>query len=179
MKRPTAASILLLIAVIVLGLVWPAAAQVPASFTAIQVITEHDGQSLSTYTFDPTGGAKTEIDLPAGGRLVVVASDQVEALAQQIAALRTEVAQLTAKIDALPTPIAPPPAGLLVDLDAATLEELDRSLPYVGPATAAAIVQLRDLKGGRFDSPFDLTSIRGLTSERIQDWIDQGLLVLH
>ena len=60
---------------------------------------------------------------------------------------------------------APPPGGL-VDLNTATVEQLD-TLPGVGPVTAAAIVAWRDANG-RFSSVDQLGDVDGIGPARLE-----------
>jgi competence protein ComEA len=60
---------------------------------------------------------------------------------------------------------APPPGGL-VDLNAATVEELD-TLPGIGPVTAAAIIAWRDANG-RFTSVDQLGDVDGIGPARLE-----------
>ena len=57
------------------------------------------------------------------------------------------------------------PAGL-VDLNTATAEQLD-TLPGVGPATAAAIIDHRE-SSGPFDSVDDLLDVRGIGEAKLE-----------
>ena len=59
----------------------------------------------------------------------------------------------------------PTPAGL-VDLNAATVEELD-TLPGIGPVTAAAIIAWRDANG-RFTSVDQLGDVDGIGPARLE-----------
>lgn len=61
--------------------------------------------------------------------------------------------------------------GGLVDLNAATVEELD-TLPGVGPVTAAAIVAWRDANG-RFSSVDQLGDVDGIGPARLEKLRDQ------
>ncbi len=71
-----------------------------------------------------------------------------------------------------PTPAAPPPsgdsapAGSSVDLNAATVEQLD-TLPGIGPVMAAAIVAWRDANG-RFSSVDQLGEVDGIGPARLE-----------
>ena len=60
---------------------------------------------------------------------------------------------------------APAPGGL-VDLNTATVEQLD-TLPGVGPVTAAAIVAWRDANG-RFTSVDQLGDVDGIGPARLE-----------
>jgi competence protein ComEA len=72
---------------------------------------------------------------------------------------------------------APPASGKatapggLVDLNAATVEELD-TLPGVGPVTAAAIIAWRDANG-RFSSVDQLGDVDGIGPARLEKLRDQ------
>lgn len=65
-----------------------------------------------------------------------------------------------------PTPGETPATGELVDLNAATLEQLD-ALPGVGPVTAAAIVAWRDANG-RFAGVDQLGEVDGIGPARLE-----------
>jgi competence protein ComEA len=66
--------------------------------------------------------------------------------------------------------VAAGPAGP-VDLNAATVEELDR-LPGVGPTIAAAIVEERERRGG-FRTVDDLLDVRGIGEVRLAELRDR------
>jgi competence protein ComEA len=68
--------------------------------------------------------------------------------------------------DAPPTAGKTPAPGGLVDLNAATVEELD-TLPGVGPVTAAAIIAWRDANG-RFTSVDQLGDVDGIGPARLE-----------
>ncbi len=104
--------------------------------------------------------------------------------------LESALTRVDAKLDALlarsslPLPTNPAPsddpwAGLMppINLNNATVEELVR-LKGIGEARAASILTLRQAKGGLFESPFDLTTLRGITAAMVQEWIDAGQIDL-
>jgi len=66
----------------------------------------------------------------------------------------------TATADARPGQDAKPSAVALINLNTATVEQLDR-LPGVGPKTAALIVEYRQKNGG-FKKVEDLMNVRGI-----------------
>jgi competence protein ComEA len=72
----------------------------------------------------------------------------------------------TAPPDAPPTAGKAAAPGGLVDLNAATVEELD-TLPGVGPVTAAAIIAWRDANG-RFTSVDQLGDVDGIGPARLE-----------
>src|SRR5215207_10675669 len=71
-----------------------------------------------------------------------------------------------ASTNAPPTPGKASAPGGLVDLNAATVEELD-TLPGIGPVTAAAIVAWRDANG-RFTSVDQLGDVDGIGPARLE-----------
>jgi len=71
-----------------------------------------------------------------------------------------------ASTNAPPTPGKASAPGGLVDLNAATVEELD-TLPGIGPVTAAAIVAWRD-SNGRFTSVDQLGDVDGIGPARLE-----------
>ena len=73
--------------------------------------------------------------------------------------------------DAPPTPGSAPVSGESVDLNAATLEQLD-TLPGIGPVTAAAIVAWRDANG-RFSSVDQLGEVEGIGPARLEKLRDR------
>ena len=78
-----------------------------------------------------------------------------------------------APTDAPSTAGKTPTPGGLVDLNAATVEELDR-LPGIGPVTAAAIIAWRDANG-RFTSVDQLGDVDGIGParlEKLRDLVD-------
>jgi competence protein ComEA len=72
----------------------------------------------------------------------------------------------TASTDASPSPGNPMAPGGLVDLNAATVEQLE-TLPGIGPVTAAAIVAWRDANG-RFNSVDQLGEVDGIGPARLE-----------
>jgi competence protein ComEA len=73
--------------------------------------------------------------------------------------------------DASPTAEKSPAPGGLVDLNAATVEELD-TLPGVGPVTAAAIIAWRDANGN-FTSVDQLGDVDGIGPARLEKLRDR------
>jgi len=71
-----------------------------------------------------------------------------------------------APTDAPPAAGKTPSPGGLVDLNAATVEELD-TLPGIGPVTAAAIIAWRDANG-RFTSVDQLSDVDGIGPARLE-----------
>jgi competence protein ComEA len=71
-----------------------------------------------------------------------------------------------APTDAPPSAGKTPTPGGLVDLNAATVEELD-TLPGIGPVTAAAIIAWRDANG-RFTSVDQLGDVDGIGPARLE-----------
>jgi len=65
---------------------------------------------------------------------------------------------------------APAPSGPCVDLNSATVDQLD-DIVHIGPARAADIVRLRP-----FSSVDDLVRVPGISSARLRDIVAQGLV---
>jgi hypothetical protein len=65
---------------------------------------------------------------------------------------------------------APAPSGPCVDLNSATVDELD-AIVHIGPARAAEIVRLRP-----FSSVDDMVRISGIGDARLRDIVAQGLV---
>jgi competence protein ComEA len=57
-----------------------------------------------------------------------------------------------------------------LDLNTATLDQLDE-LPGIGPATAQAIIEERDRRGG-FTSVDELLDVRGIGPAKLEDLRD-------
>jgi competence protein ComEA len=93
---------------------------------------------------------------------IVAAPGQPAAMGSSISSGSTPAAQPEAPSTAGTTP-AP---GGLVDLNAATVEELDK-LPGIGPVTAAAIIAWRDANG-RFTSVDQLGDVDGIGPARLE-----------
>ena len=91
---------------------------------------------------------------------IVAAPGQPSAMGSSISAEPSTVTPTDA-----PAGKASAPSGL-VDLNAATLEELD-ALPGVGPVTAAAIIAWRDANG-RFASIDQLGDVDGIGPARLE-----------
>ncbi|MBI1750251.1 MAG: helix-hairpin-helix domain-containing protein [Acidobacteria bacterium] len=67
---------------------------------------------------------------------------------------------------AVPQSRKPPPPEKPLDLNSATVEELQQ-LPTVGPTAAKAIVRFRE-KSGPFRRVEDLLAVRGFTKKRLE-----------
>jgi competence protein ComEA len=83
-------------------------------------------------------------------------------------ALGSSVASGTAPISGAPGPVSgsvKPKAGEVLDLNSATVEQLD-ALPGVGPVTAAAIVAWRQANG-KFTSVDQLADVDGIGPARL------------
>ena len=93
---------------------------------------------------------------------IVAAPGQPSAMGSSISAGPATAAPTDAQSTAGKTPT---PGGL-VDLNAATVEELD-TLPGVGPVTAAAIIAWRDANG-RFTSVDQLGDVDGIGPARLE-----------
>ncbi|HET7487602.1 MAG TPA: helix-hairpin-helix domain-containing protein [Acidimicrobiales bacterium] len=109
----------------------------------------------------PPGGRVTDLLDAAGGALPDADLDQLNLAAKVADGDRVFVPR---RGQAPPPPLAgagtAAPAGGPVDLNTATLAELD-GLPGVGPATAQAIVDYRT-EHGRFARVDDLAEVRGI-----------------
>jgi competence protein ComEA len=92
---------------------------------------------------------------------IVAAPGQPPAMGSSISASPAETAP-----DAAATAGKPPAPGELLDLNAATVEQLD-TLPGVGPVTAAAIIAWRDANG-RFTSVDQLGDVDGIGPARLE-----------
>ena len=102
----------------------------------------------------------------ADGEQIVVG---IEALPGEPAALGSSVSAgtaATASPNAPPTGVGDEPSGGKVDLNTATVEQLD-TLPGIGPVTAAAIVAWRDANG-RFTSVDQLGDVDGIGPARLE-----------
>jgi competence protein ComEA len=93
---------------------------------------------------------------------IVAAPGQPAAMGSSISSGSAPAAQA----EAPSTAGTPPAPGGLVDLNAATVEELDR-LPGIGPVTAAAIIAWRDANG-HFTSVDQLGDVDGIGPARLE-----------
>lgn len=73
---------------------------------------------------------------------------------------------LLAVVAAVAMPTRKQPPAKLVDLNSATLEQLEQ-LPGIGPATAKRIIEMRE-KSGAFRRVEDLLAIRGISRKRFE-----------
>jgi competence protein ComEA len=120
----------------------------------------------------PVNGADTiglNMARPVGdGEQIVVGLAPVSG---QPTALGSSVASGSAQVSGAPGPAAPasgtvkPKAGEVLDLNTATVEQLD-ALPGVGPVTAAAIVSWRQANG-KFTSVDQLADVDGIGPARL------------
>jgi competence protein ComEA len=120
----------------------------------------------------PVNGADTiglNMARPVGdGEQIVVGLAPVSG---QPTALGSSVASGSTPVSGAPGPAAPvsgsvkPKAGEVLDLNSATVEQLD-ALPGVGPVTAAAIVSWRQANG-RFTSVDQLADVDGIGPARL------------
>jgi competence protein ComEA len=120
----------------------------------------------------PLNGADTiglNMARPVGdGEQIVVGLAPVSG---QPTALGSSVASGSAPVSGAPGPAAPvsgtvkPKAGEVLDLNTATVEQLD-ALPGVGPVTAAAIVSWRQANG-KFTSVDQLADVDGIGPARL------------
>jgi competence protein ComEA len=113
-------------------------------------------------------GARVQDVITAAGGPTATANLQAVALAAKVVdGQRVYVPAVGESVttDAVP---APPPAPL--DLNQATVEQLD-ALPGVGPTTAQAIVDYRS-RHGPFTSVDDLLQVRGIGAAKLDGFRD-------
>ncbi|WP_019146121.1 ComEA family DNA-binding protein [Aeromicrobium massiliense] len=130
------------------------------------------------------------VELPAGSRVV----DAIEAAggvrgrpdttSLNLARKLVDGEQVLVGVEAAAVPVAPAPGGVpgaapapgaVVDLNTATLEQLD-TLPGVGPVTAQAILSWRE-EHGSFTSVDDLLDVKGIgeaTLAELRDLVSAG-----
>jgi competence protein ComEA len=137
------------------------AATLPSTTSPSTVVVHVAGAVVSPGVYTLAGGARVgDAVVAAGGPGAGADPD-----ALNLAAALTDGSRVYVPLHG--EPIAPPVALVEevgasgpIDLNAATAEQLD-SLPGVGPATAAAIVDHRELHGP-FASVDDLADVRGI-----------------
>jgi competence protein ComEA len=117
----------------------------------------------------PAGARVTDVIDAAGGPLPDADLDQLNLAAPVADGERIYVPRVGEVVAAVVGADDAAPAGPL-DLNAATLDQLDE-LPGVGPATAQAIIDERDRRGG-FGSVDDLLDVRGIGPAKLEQLRD-------
>ena len=116
----------------------------------------------------PAGSRVTDLIDAAGGPTADADVDQLNLAAPVTDGERVYVPRV-GEVVAVAAAGAGAPSGPL-NLNTATLEQLDE-LPGVGPATAQAIIDERDRRGG-FTSVDDLLDVRGIGPAKLEDLRD-------
>jgi competence protein ComEA len=138
----------------------PAAAAGPATTVAKAVVVHAAGAVLhpGVYSLRP-GSRVQDLVAAAGGAAPGAQLDRLNLAALLVDGTQVYVPREGEAAPAVGGPAAATPSGPL-NLNTATEEQLDE-LPGVGPATAQAIIQAREKRGG-FRSVDDLLDVRGI-----------------
>ena len=133
---------------------------VATSTTAGEVVVHVAGAVTSPGVYRlPVGARVADVVDAAGGPTVDADVDQLNLAAVVTDGERVYVPRVGEAVPVSQPTAAVAPSGPL-DLNSATLEQLD-ALPGVGPATAKAIIEERERRGG-FRSVEDLLDVRGI-----------------
>lgn len=138
------------------------AASTTTTTEASFVIAHAAGAVLQPGVYElPAGSRVTDLIDAAGGAAADADLDRLNLAAPVVDGQRVYVPKIGEAMpaDAAVGAVGGQPAGPL-DLNTATLEQLD-TLPGVGPATAKAIIDERERRGG-FRSVDDLLDVRGI-----------------
>ncbi len=145
------------------------AADTPATTTAATVVVHVAGAVVQPGVYLLPGGSRADAAVAAAGGAVAGADPNALNLAAPV--LDGERIYVPLVGEPTPAPVAPVPAAATsppgppgppgpIDLNRATADELD-TLPGIGPATAAAIVEHRETVGP-FATVDDLEDVRGI-----------------
>jgi competence protein ComEA len=143
-----------------------AATSPPAS--TVEVMVQAAGAVASPGVYRLPLGARVQDVITAAGGPTATANLQAVALASKVVdgqRVYVPAAGESVTTDAVPAPPPPP-----VDLNQATVEQLD-ALPGVGPTTAQAIVDYRS-RHGPFTSVDDLLQVRGIGAAKLDGFRD-------
>ena len=142
-------------------------ASAPTTSTTSGVVVAHAaGAVVDPGVYElPAGARVSDLVDAAGGPLPDADLHQLNLAAPLAGGERVYVPRVGEVVAAAPSTGGDEPAGPL-DLNRATLEQLDE-LPGIGPATAQAIIDERDRRGG-FRSVDDLLDVRGIGPAKLE-----------
>jgi competence protein ComEA len=143
----------------------------PSTTAAPTSVVAHAAGAVATpgvYEL-PAGARVTDLIDAAGGPLPDADLDQLNLAAPVADGERVYVPRVGEVVAMVGAAGTAEPSGPL-DLNAATLDQLDE-LPGVGPATAQAIVDERERRGG-FRSVDDLLDVRGIGPAKLEQLRD-------
>jgi competence protein ComEA len=136
--------------------------------SAVEVMVQAAGAVVSPGVYRLPLGARVQDVITAAGGPTAAANLQAVALASKIVDGQRVYVPAVGESVTTDTVPAPPPAPL--DLNQATVEQLD-ALPGVGPTTAQAIVDYRS-RHGPFTSVDDLLQVRGIGAAKLDGFRD-------
>ncbi len=142
----------------------PGASSTTIASVGVEVVVHAAGAVVVPGVYHlPSGARVADLVEAAGGPSSVADVDRVNLAAPLTDGMRVylpAVGEAVPSVTGDATGASPTQDAGPLDLNTATLEQLD-TLPGVGPATAAAIVEERDRRGG-FRSVDDLLDVRGI-----------------
>jgi competence protein ComEA len=136
--------------------------------TAVEVVVQAAGAVVAPGVYRLPLGARVQDVVTAAGGPTAAANLQAVALASKV--VDGQRVYLPAVGEAVGAEAAPPVPAPPLDLNQATLEQLE-ALPGVGPTTAQAIIDYRS-RHGPLSSVDDLLEVRGIGPAKLDGFRD-------